>query len=127
MSKLEKLIKSTAAALCFVDNAQLADNSTLTVGNVKTWVIKCIKDYAAFRLELLTQPDSRAAKIKHEVLEKLIKAGIKYAAARFLIPIDSNNIDNYVEKYLPVVVEYVGSLKIELFTDLLNAADEATS
>lgn len=126
MSKFEKFIKSTAAAVCFVDNVQLADRSALTVDNVKTWVIKCIKDYAAFRLELLTQPDSRAEKIKREVLEKLIKAGIKYAAARFLIPIDSNNIDRYVEKYLPVVVEYVENLKIELFTLVLNAADNAT-
>lgn len=127
MSKLEQYIKDVATAVCFVDNNRLADKNLLSVGNVNNFCAKCIKNYAAFRLELLTDKDNDYVTIKKEVVVKLVKLGIKYACARFGIAIASDDIDKYVEKYIPVVMDYVTEKKIDLFTAILEASDVSST
>lgn len=127
MSKLEQYIKDVASAVCFVDNNRLADKNLLTIGNINDFCAKCIKNYAAFRLELLTDKDSDYVTIKKEVVIKLIKLGIKYACARFGISLSSDDIDKYVDKYIPVVIDYVTEKKIDLFTAILEASDKSAT
>lgn len=127
MSKLERYVKDVASAICFVDNNRLADKKLLSVGNIDDFCAKCIKNYAAFRLELLTDKNSDYVVIKREVVKKLVKLGIKYACTRFGISLSSDAIDNYVDKYIPVVMDYVTEKRIDLFTGILEANDRSAT
>lgn len=125
MSKLEKYIKDVASAMCLIDNNMLADEKLLSVDNVENFCVKCIKNYAAFRLELLTDKDSDYVVIKREVVKKLVKLGVKYACTRFGIPLSSDDIDRYVDKYIQTVMDYVTEKRIDLFTGILEANDKS--
>ena len=120
MSKLERYIKDTAAALCLVDNFEIAENFNPNV--VNKFLVNCFKNYAAFRLELLTSNEDYI-KIKRDIVTKLTKLGVKYAINYFNIPISNDDVDKYVEKYLPVVIDYVSQKQIQLFTKMQEAAD----
>lgn len=117
----KQYIKDTATTLAFIVNKNTTASPPLI--NIKSFALKAIKNYCAFRLKYMT--NKNITDVEAKLITNAIKAGIKIAVKKYDVQLENDDIDKAVDYILPELLIIIQEQRVQIFTKLLEITDNA--